>query len=145
MQPQADKKQVMMRSSVTPNAEARTDPVRIRQVLTNLLSNAVKFTPRGGRVFVRARAEDGRLRVVVSDTGVGIRKDQQKLLFTEFAKIEAGASTDSKGTGLGLALTRAFVVAMGGTIKAYSRPGRGTTFVVTLPNEVAPSSKASLA
>lgn len=139
MQPIAEAKSVVIKTSVSPDTEGRMDPIRTRQVLTNLLSNAVKFTPAGGSVFVRARAVDGHVRIAVSDTGVGIAKDQQKLLFTEFAKIDAGSMASAKGTGLGLALTKAFVVAMGGTIKAYSRRGRGTTFVVSLPRETSPS------
>jgi signal transduction histidine kinase/HAMP domain-containing protein len=132
MQPQAEAKRVIVRTSVDPAAEARTDPTRMRQVLINLVSNAIKFTPAGGRVFVRAKVTDGHLRVAVSDTGVGIPRDQRKLLFTEFAKIDAGSMAAAKGSGLGLALTQAFVAAMGGTITVYSRRGRGTTFVVAV-------------
>jgi signal transduction histidine kinase len=145
MQPAADSKNVTIRTAVSPDAEARIDPVRVRQVLTNLISNAVKFTPSGGRVYVRARADDRQIRFAVSDTGVGIPKDQQKLLFSEFAKIDAASLAGAKGTGLGLALTRAFVMAMGGTIRAYSRRGRGTTFVVVLPRPQAADRRVSAA
>jgi signal transduction histidine kinase len=145
MQPLADGKQVTIRTSVAPDATARIDPVRVRQVLTNLLSNAVKYTPPGGRVYVRGRADGSRFRLAVSDTGVGIPKHQQRQVFTEFSKIDAGTMAAAKGTGLGLALTRAFVRAMGGTIKVYSRPGRGTTFVVLLPVDGAPAREADAA
>lgn len=132
-QPAAGSRNVTIRSSVDPQSTARLDPSRVRQVLTNLVSNAVKFTPPGGRVFVRARVDGRACRFVVSDTGVGIPRDQRSLVFTEFAKINAGAMSGGKGTGLGLALTRAIVEAMGGTIRFHSRQGRGTTFVVLLP------------
>jgi signal transduction histidine kinase len=145
MQPIADAKSVVIKTSVSPNAEARVDPIRTRQVLTNLMSNAVKFTPAGGFVYVRARVVGGHFRVAVSDTGVGIAKDQRNLVFTEFAKIEAGSMASAKGTGLGLALTKAFVVAMGGTIKVYSRRGRGSTFVVSLPTDTTASLTSSAA
>ena len=133
LQPMAGAKQVTIRSSVSAEATARIDVTRVRQILTNLVSNAVKFTPEGGSVYVRARADDHGCRLAVSDTGVGIPRDQKSLVFTEFAKIDAGSLAAGKGTGLGLALTRAFVEAMGGTIRFYSRRGRGTTFVVALP------------
>jgi signal transduction histidine kinase/HAMP domain-containing protein len=139
LQPQAKTKGVTIRTSAGAGGEVRTDPTRLRQILINLVSNAIKFTPERGRVFVRARVTGGGLRIAVSDTGVGIPRDQQKLLFTEFAKIDAGAMAASKGSGLGLALTHAFVVAMGGAIKVYSRRGRGTTFVVTIPGEAGPA------
>jgi signal transduction histidine kinase len=142
MQPQAEARRVAVRTSVDATAEARTDPTRLRQVLTNLVSNAIKFTPAGGRVFVRAKVTGASFRIAVSDTGVGIPPEQRKLLFTEFAKIDAGSMAAAKGSGLGLALIHAFVVAMGGTITVYSRRGRGTTFVVAMPSEAAVPAKA---
>jgi signal transduction histidine kinase len=145
MQVQADGKNVTIRTSVAPDATARIDPVRLRQVLTNLLSNAIKFTPPGGRVYVRGRADATGFRLAVSDTGVGIPKEQQRQLFTEFSKIDAGTMAAAKGTGLGLALSQAFVQAMGGRIHVYSRRGRGTTFVVLLPNGAAPERQVSAA
>lgn len=135
MQPLADAKKLTLRWAVAEDDEARVDPVRLRQVLNNLISNAIKFTPESGRVLVRARALRGGCRIAVSDTGVGIKKDEKELIFTEFAKIDAGSMATSRGTGLGLPLTRAFVVAMGGTIRVYSRRGRGTTFVVILSGD----------
>ena len=145
MQPVADARQVAVRTSVDPELVARVDPVRLRQILVNLVSNAVKFTPPGGHVYLRGRVVGQHLRLTVSDTGVGIAKDQQRLLFAEFAKIDAGAMAAAKGTGLGLALTKAFAVAMGGTIKVYSRRGRGSTFVVDLPLSGAPARQAGAA
>jgi signal transduction histidine kinase/HAMP domain-containing protein len=145
MQPDVEAKKITIRSSITAGLEARVDPTRVRQVLNNLLSNAVRFTASGGRVVVRARSDGNRIRLAVSDSGVGIPKHQKSLIFTEFAKIDAGAMASSKGTGLGLALTRAFVTAMGGTIRFYSRPGRGTTMVVVLPRDGGVAKRASAA
>ena len=141
----AEGKNVIVRTSVSDHMEARVDPTRVRQIVANLLSNAVKFTPSGGRVFVRARAGRDECRIVVSDTGVGIPKDQKDLLFSEFSKIDAGTMAAGKGSGLGLALTRAFISAMDGSIKVYSRQGRGTTFVVMLPLQGAATRAASAA
>lgn len=133
MQPIAAARRVDIRTSVSPEAEVRVEPTRFRQILTNLVSNAVKFTPDGGRVVVRARVDRDTYRVTVSDNGVGIPRDQASLVFTEFSRIDAGPLAANKGTGLGLALTRALVKMLGGTIRFYSRRGRGTTFVVVLP------------
>ncbi|HEX8696777.1 MAG TPA: HAMP domain-containing sensor histidine kinase [Longimicrobium sp.] len=120
-----------------------SDPVRVRQVLGNLISNAVKYTPRG-RVSVRAGVRPygrgpgarPRLAVEVSDTGLGIPREKQRLLFQEFVRFEPGAA---QGTGLGLAISSRIVQALGGDITLESDAGRGSTFVLWLPLEGAPS------
>ncbi len=145
MQPIAAPKDVTIRTSVDEDAEARVDVTRLRQILTNLVSNAVKFTPPGGKVYLRARVDDGSCRIAVSDTGVGIPTESKSQVFSEFPRIDAGAMAAGQGTGLGLALTKAFVTALGGTIKFYSRRGRGTTFVVVLPRDGSPASGAHAA
>ncbi len=139
----AVEKNVILLTSVTDGLEARTDPTRLRQVLANLVSNAVKFTGPGGRVVLRARALRGELHIAVSDDGVGVPRDQVGMIFSEFAKIDAGRLASAKGSGLGLALTQAFVVAMGGTITVYTRPGSGSTFVVRLPLEAGAAKAAA--
>ena len=114
-----------------------SDSGRIRQILGNLLSNAVKYTERG-RITVRVEVrEDGAapragrwLAIDVSDTGPGIPKDKQKLLFQEFKRIEPGAG---RGTGLGLAISRGIALALHGDITVHSEPGRGSTFTLWLP------------
>jgi two-component system OmpR family sensor kinase/two-component system sensor histidine kinase BaeS len=108
--------------------QAEVDPVRIREVLANLLSNALRFTPRGGTVRVNAMAADGRVRVVVRDTGPGIAADLLPHVFDRFYKSE-----ESRGAGLGLAIVKSFVVAHGGEIEATSAPGQGTEMRFTLP------------
>ena len=143
MQPMAAQRKVSIRTAVSADAQARIDPARVRQILTNLVSNAIKFTPEGGHVYVRARVDRDTWRLVVSDTGVGIPKDQAALVFSEFSRIDAGPLAANKGTGLGLAITKAFVSALGGTVKFYSRRGRGTTFVVTLPLDGGRQAKAA--
>ncbi len=115
-------------------AGVRLDPARLKQVLYNLLSNAIKFTPAGGRVRISASgAGSGRWRLAVEDTGVGIAAADLPHVFSEFARVDAGAAKRSKGAGLGLSLTRRIVEAQGGTIEAASVPGRGSLFTVTLP------------
>jgi signal transduction histidine kinase len=108
------------------------DERRIRQVIFNLLSNAVKFTPAGGAVDVSAAQVNGEVRVAVADTGPGIRAEDQERIFEEFQQTEVGIE-QREGTGLGLALSRRLVELHGGRIWVDSEPGKGSTFVFTLP------------
>jgi signal transduction histidine kinase len=110
----------------------RGDERKIRQVLLNLLSNAIKFTPEGGRIHVAAKAVDGAMEVSVSDTGVGIAPDDQKVVFEEFRQVGT-ADKKVEGTGLGLALSRKFIELHGGEIWVESRVGEGSTFTFTVP------------
>lgn len=108
------------------------DSRRIRQVLLNLLGNAVKFTERG-EVEVRVRGdqlEEGgwRIEVQVRDTGPGIPRDRQALLFSPFAQASAAVAREHGGTGLGLSICRGLVKALGGDIALESTPGMGSTF-----------------
>lgn len=105
--------------------EMTLDPVRIREVLLNLLSNAVRA---GGEVRVRAEAQASRLVIRVSDTGSGIPAEELPRIFDRFVK-----GRNSRGSGLGLAIARNLVEAHGGTIRAESVVGEGTTITVTLP------------
>ena len=108
------------------------DERRIRQVIFNLLSNAVKFTPAGGAVDVTAARFDGEVRVSVADTGPGLAVDDHERIFEEFQQTDAGLD-QREGSGLGLALSKRFVELHGGRIWVDSEPGKGSTFVFTLP------------
>jgi signal transduction histidine kinase len=107
------------------------DDRRVRQVVFNLLSNAVKFTPSGGRVDVSARLEDGQIEVAVADTGPGIAAEDLETIFEEFEQASDGRQAE--GTGLGLPLSRKLVELHGGSLRAESTPGHGSTFRFTLP------------
>jgi PAS domain S-box-containing protein len=109
------------------------DPGRIKQVLYNLISNAIKFTPRGGVVRLAARATDRHLIVRVSDTGVGIAREDLPRLFREFEQLPQASGARPEGTGLGLALTRRLVELHGGRVEVESELGKGSTFSVHLP------------
>jgi signal transduction histidine kinase len=109
------------------------DPDRVTQILTNLVSNAHKYTPAGGSIFVRARGQDGRVRVEVRDTGIGLAPDEQAQLFTRFFRARNKATREVGGTGLGLAITRSLIELHGGEISVTSAPGQGSTFCCTLP------------
>lgn len=109
------------------------DEFCLSQVLLNLLSNAIKFTSPGGRIAIEAGNEDDRCRLTVSDNGIGIRQDQQALIFEPFYRGERYAEDGIEGTGLGLAIARQLVELSGGTIWVDSAPGKGSRFHFTLP------------
>jgi signal transduction histidine kinase len=109
------------------------DERKFKQIMLNLLSNAVKFTPDGGKVDVSATKLDGKVEVVVRDTGIGIAPEDQAAVFEEFKQVGRDRLKKAEGTGLGLALTKRFVELHGGAIRLESTPGKGSTFTVSLP------------
>ncbi len=117
--------------------EIEADYRAVKQILLNLLSNAVKFTPKGGRITVRAEARRDalgeRLRISVQDTGIGIAKDDLSRLARPFEQVETQHAKTQAGTGLGLALTKSLVEMHGGLLEMHSIPGEGTTVSFTLP------------
>ena len=130
----AAKKGIDLEVEVPPSLpEVNVDPGRIKQVLYNLISNAIKFTPRGGMVRLAARADEQNLVVTVSDTGVGIAREDLPRLFREFEQLRQPGGVRPEGTGLGLALTRRLVELHGGRVEVESTLGNGSTFSVHLP------------
>jgi signal transduction histidine kinase len=109
------------------------DKVRLRQILLNLTSNALKFTEQGS-VTVRAFSEGSRVRIEVQDTGVGIKPEDQHLIFEKFRQSESFVTRSHQGTGLGLTLAKELVEHMGGEIGVTSTPDVGSTFYVVLPS-----------
>ncbi len=103
----------------------------MQRMLGNLVDNAIKFTPPGGRVEIRITEEAGKLSLLVSDTGSGIQPQDREKIFKRFYRGDGSRSTP--GSGLGLSLVRAIVIACGGTIEVESAPGAGTTFRVAFP------------
>ncbi|MEK7427557.1 MAG: ATP-binding protein [Pseudomonadota bacterium] len=117
--------------------EVEADYRAVKQVLLNLLSNAIKFTPRGGRVTIRAEGRHDplgeRIRVSVQDTGIGIAQDDLARLAKPFEQVENQHSKTTQGTGLGLALTKSLVEMHGGSLDMQSAPGEGTMVSFSLP------------
>jgi ammonium transporter len=109
-----------------------TDRDKVKQILLNLLSNAIKYTDEGS-VAVTATADGGRLRVGVSDTGVGIPDDELGKVFEEFHRAETSTTTRRSGTGLGLTISRRLARALGGDVTVRSRLGAGSVFTLELP------------
>jgi signal transduction histidine kinase len=114
------------------------DAERLRQLLDNLVTNAVKFTPAGGSIVVRTGVRAGRGFVEVEDSGIGIPSNEVGLVFQRFFRASTAVERQLPGTGLGLRISEAIVDAHGGTIRAESEEGRGTTFRVELPMRAAP-------
>jgi signal transduction histidine kinase len=110
----------------------RGDRERLRQVLQNLIDNAVKYSAAGGEVQVSARADSARLLIEVTDSGPGIPREQQRIIFEKFGRGDTREGS-KPGTGLGLFIARSIAEAHGGTVEVRSAPGRGATFTLTLP------------
>ncbi len=129
-----------------PTIEA--DQRALKQVMLNLISNAVKFTPEGGDIVVAvSQLDDERLRVAVTDTGIGIAAKDLSRLAQPFEQVEGQHSKTTQGTGLGLALTKSLIELHGGKLVMQSEPGRGTTvsFDVPIKRPVAAGTSAQAA
>ena len=129
----AHKKGLSFDLIVEPSAKGiwKGDPTRIRQILYNLISNALKFTD-AGEIRVTARRADGRMELVVRDTGIGMSGETVEGLFAKFSQADASTTRRFGGTGLGLSICRELAALMGGTIAVVSAPGAGSTFTVRL-------------
>lgn len=113
-----------------------SDPGLVQQVIFNLVSNAVKFTPRGEvRVRLEEETDTSRVKIVVEDTGIGIRPEELPLIFSEFYRGNAPDARFKSGVGLGLAIAKKSVELLGGTIDVESVYGKGSKFSILLPNE----------
>ncbi|HYY88023.1 MAG TPA: HAMP domain-containing sensor histidine kinase [Chloroflexota bacterium] len=114
-------------------------PMLLREALSNLVSNAVKYTPEGGEIVVWASRgkRAGTALLGVSDTGIGLSREDTDRLFTKFFRSNDPRVQRERGSGLGLALTQAMVSRMGGAIEVSSAPERGTTFRLVLPTKAA--------
>ena len=131
--PVADSKGIDLRLQTRRLPKLAGDPVRLAQVLDNLVSNALKFTPSGGSVEVRLRAEEGLAVLEVEDTGLGIPEEEQERLFERFFRSSNAMESAIPGTGLGLTITKAIVERHEGTIEVESAANEGTTVRVRLP------------
>jgi PAS domain S-box-containing protein len=134
LQPLVQAKQIRYecRASSSPY-QVRGDYIRVKQVLLNLLSNALKYNrPQGSVRVEQTLCDNHRLRVAVHDTGIGIREADLARLFQPFQRLNA-SHADVEGTGIGLAISKRLIEAMGGCIGAESRPGEGSVFWLELP------------
>jgi PAS domain S-box-containing protein len=151
----ANKKHISLEFEVAPDLPALfADEAKFKQVMYNLLSNAIKFTPDGGKVFATAGIQNATsadasppgesLRVAVTDTGIGIKVNDQERVFKEFEQVDSSYGRQQQGTGLGLALTKRLVEMHGGRIWVESEgvEGKGSSFIFLMPlpkTEIAPT------
>jgi PAS domain S-box-containing protein len=131
----ASRKEIKLDISPWPENEyAYADRAKLKQILYNLVGNAIKFTNEGGSVIIGTRNDGKFIHISVSDTGIGIAPDGLERLFKPFTQLESFESRTYEGTGLGLALSKELVELHGGKITAESEPGKGSTFIFTLPS-----------
>jgi two-component system phosphate regulon sensor histidine kinase PhoR len=139
--PAADAKQIqLIAEPQSTGCFVKADPEGLREILDNLVDNAIKYTPDGGRVIVRWRANEaadgGNTRtatIEVEDTGIGIAADALTRVFERFYRVDKARSRELGGTGLGLAIVKHLAQSFGGGVSARSQTGHGSTFLVTLP------------
>ena len=135
MRPLLVNPQVTLVFEEAPPLQLHTDEGKLGQILRNFISNALKFTD-AGEVRVGVQLDERRpelVRFFVSDTGVGLAPEDHERIFEEFVQVENPLQGRSKGTGLGLALSKRFAELLGGEIAVASEPGRGSTFTVSVP------------
>jgi two-component system, cell cycle sensor histidine kinase DivJ len=131
---QSDRKGVALKMAIAADAHTIfADKRAVKQMVVNLVSNGVKFTPRGGEVRVAASRNQRGIEIAVSDTGVGIAEADVKRLGQAFEQVDGAHTRTQEGTGLGLALVKAFALLHGGEALLESRLGEGTTVRVLLP------------
>jgi heavy metal sensor kinase len=109
------------------------DRLRLRQLFLNLIDNAIKYTPQGGSVTLSLGQDNGNARIAVSDTGIGIPREEQSKIFDRFYRVDKARSRDLGGSGLGLSIAKWIAELHRGTITVSSAPHEGSTFTVLLP------------
>jgi two-component system, NarL family, sensor histidine kinase BarA len=140
--PQANRRGIVIQLDArADNSTVFGDRRKIRQIVSSLLSNAVKFTPDRGHIGIAVRrgplgpsvGDDTAVQLVVTDSGIGISRDQVAKIFEPFFQVDSSSTRAFGGTGLGLTLAKAYVEAHGGRIWVDTTPGQGSTFVATFP------------
>ena len=129
--PMARERSISLRI-VPTGATVLADRTLVGRIVQNLVSNAIKYTPVGGKVLVGVRRRGNRLRLDVVDTGIGFNRDQHRLVFAEFSRLDRGARM-AQGLGLGLSIVQRLVAALNLTLELDSREGHGSRFSLYLP------------
>ncbi len=140
MKAQAENKKLDLQFSPSSQISLiHADRNSMEGIFTNIISNAIKYTPEGGRVIVQVSEEGGFVKACVSDTGIGIKKEDLSRIFDKFYRVKSSDTRQIVGTGLGLSIVKSIVDAHLGSISVESEEGGGTTFTVLLPKESNPS------
>ena len=151
LEPVAENRKVKLLLEVpAQGGTLRADSVKLSQIFINLVANAVKFSPEGGEVAIRAEWRPGSWRFSVKDHGIGIAREHHESVFESFRQVDGSNTRRFGGTGLGLAITKKLTEAHGGKVWVESELGKGSTFLVELPEagpvqEEAPKSEAAKA
>jgi len=138
VRPLAEARDVTLHVHDTGPARVRTDPDKLREILTNLLHNAIQYNRPHGAIEVAVQRQNGDLDLEVQDTGIGIAPDVKDQIFERFYRADKSRHADDLHAGLGLAIVKGYVDLMGGTIAVDSTVGQGSTFRVRLPSGMAP-------
>ncbi|MEA1993869.1 MAG: ATP-binding protein [Euryarchaeota archaeon] len=133
VKPLVKEKEINVAKNLKDDPLIHADMQKMMQIMLNLLSNAIKFNEEGGEIYIRTIERDGKLRVEVEDTGIGIKEENYDLIFDEFKQVGALETKEHVGTGLGLAITKRFIEAHHGRIWVESKHGKGSTFIFELP------------
>ncbi|EIT85430.1 two-component sensor histidine kinase involved in phosphate regulation [Fictibacillus macauensis ZFHKF-1] len=130
LEPKAEEKGIALKFAVEGATTVEGDGQRLKQVFINLINNALNYTPAGGRVLIRLKESAEKVTFSVSDTGIGIKKEEISRIFERFYRVDKGRSRNSGGTGLGLAIVKHLVEAHHGRIHVKSKVGEGSTFTL---------------
>lgn len=133
-----DSKKITIERQPGDEGWALGDPYRIRQIMINLITNAISYTPEYGRIIISIKETMNQSRFIISDTGIGIEKDQIPRIFERFYRVDKARSRDSGGTGLGLAIVKHLVEVHEGNIDVESEPGKGTKFTISFKKTAPP-------
>ncbi|MDM5315601.1 ATP-binding protein [Fictibacillus sp. b24] len=134
--PKAEKKEISLSVEVIGNTMMDGDPPRLKQIIINLVSNSLTYTPVGGSVSVIVEELEEHVKLVVKDTGIGIKESEIPRIFERFYRVDKARSRNSGGTGLGLAIVKHLVEAHHGTIYVQSKPGEGSLFTILFPKKI---------
>ena len=136
MRAEAENKKIDLQFLSSPGISLiHADRSSMEGIFTNLISNAIKYTPQGGKVWVTLSEEGGCVKATVSDTGIGIKKEDLPRIFDRFFRVKTSETREIIGTGLGLSIVKSIVDAHLGSISVESEAGKGATFTVLLPKE----------
>ena len=133
LKPLARERGIEMEGQIAQGIVVNGDAMRLTQVVYNLVDNAIKYTPRSGSVHVELTKKDKKAYVRVTDTGIGIPKEDQAHIFDRFYRVDKARSRETGGTGLGLSIARQLARLHGGDITVTSKENEGSTFIVELP------------
>ena len=129
----ADDKELTVDADIAHGIRLTADARLLKQIVLNLLSNSVKFTPQGGRVVIRGRANGTAVTIAIADSGIGIPKEALAKLGRPFEQVEGQLTKSHQGSGLGLAIAKSLTELHGGTMRIRSQLGRGTIVLLRLP------------